>query len=100
MVRKLGVNVRLTKCPEFRPCGLRYAQGRRGPSSLRGSDFCPIQIFLDGMMLPSPVDLRTIKVETLAGVESYAGGAQTPVVFERGSAMCGAMVLWTRTREP
>ncbi|MEX2151693.1 MAG: carboxypeptidase-like regulatory domain-containing protein [Gemmatimonadaceae bacterium] len=104
VLRQLGIPVRLVNCNDFRPCGYPYAQGRRGPSSLiRGN--CAVKVVLDGVAASQrgPFDLSTVRVLTLAGLEFYAGGAETPVMWDRadrGEASCGVLVLWTRIAEP
>lgn len=102
VVRLLGMSVKETSCREVRPCGRPYAVGRRGPSSLR-TTVCPVQVFVDGVPVfnkPVPFDLTSVRIQELSGVEHYAGSAQTPLIFEKGDAMCGVLVLWTRTTQP
>ena len=41
-----------------------------------------------------------MRVESLAGVEYYVGGARVPLLFARGDSACGVLVLWTRMRRP
>jgi hypothetical protein len=70
------------------------------PRSPRG---CYAQVYLDGMRIYSikhngmaVPDLRDFRVESLSGVEYYAGEAQTPSEFAGEGAACGTIVLWTR----
>lgn len=110
VVRRLGMSVKVTSCADnVKPCGRPYASGTRGPSSMptglafRSPWACPVQVFVDGVPYvnkPIPFDLSTVRVEDLGAVEFYAGAAQTPVIFEKGDAMCGVLVLWTRTTLP
>lgn len=70
------------------------------PKSPRG---CWAQVYVDGIRIysikqggmPAP-DLREFRVETLAGVEYYAGEAQTPSEFAGEGAACGTIALWTK----
>ncbi len=102
LVRQLGMSVKLTACPPYCPPGRPYAIGRRGPSSFR-STVCPVQVFVDGvpfLATGSPFDLSTVRVEEVGALEFYAGASQTPLIFEKGSSMCGVLLLWTRTTQP
>jgi hypothetical protein len=70
------------------------------PKSPRG---CWAQVYLDGMRIYTTKyggmavpDLRDIPVESLAGVEYYAGDAQTPSEFAGEGAVCGTIVFWTK----
>lgn len=71
---------------------------RRGPFSLSELD-CPIQVIWDGMLV-SRFNLRidAPELESLGGIEFYAGGATVPPEFNRGDGRCGVLVLWTRDR--
>ena len=64
---------------------------------------CWAQVYLDGMRIYSTKnagmavpDLRDIPLESLAGVEYYAGDAQTPSEFAGEGAVCGTIVFWTK----
>ena len=70
------------------------------PKSPRG---CWAQVYMDGMRLYTSKydgmrvpDLRDIPLESLAAVEYYAGGAQTPSEFAGEGAGCGTIVFWTK----
>jgi hypothetical protein len=41
-------------------------------------------------------DLRDIPVESLSGVEYYAGDAQTPSEFAGEGSACGTIAFWTK----
>ena len=73
------------------------------PVDPRSPRACYAQVFLDGMRIYSirhngmaVPDLRDIRVESLAGVEYYAGEAQTPSEFAGEGAKCGTIAFWTR----
>lgn len=102
LVRQLGMSVRITACPPYCPPGRPYAIGRRGLSSFR-STVCPVQVFVDGVPFLAtgpPFDLSSVKVQEVGALEYYAGASQTPLIFEKGSSMCGVLVMWTRTTQP
>lgn len=68
----------------------------------RRSTACPAQVFLDGILVSQGagvlIDVNNYIVETLAGVEYYAGPAETPPEFNVPGTTCGTLVLWTRDR--
>jgi len=73
------------------------------PIDPRSPRACFAQVYLDGMRIYSikmdgmaAPDLRDIPVESLAGVEYYAGEAQTPAEFGGEGAACGTIVFWTK----
>jgi hypothetical protein len=65
---------------------------------------CWAQVYLDGMRIYSTKygsamavpDLRDIPVESLSGVEYYAGDAQTPSEFAGEGSACGTIAFWTK----
>jgi hypothetical protein len=62
---------------------------------------CYAQVYLDNMLMNAgsptpPFDVNTIQVETLRGVEYYAGPSETPNKYSRLNNACGVLVLWTR----
>jgi hypothetical protein len=65
---------------------------------------CWAQVYLDGMRIYSTKhggamavpDLRDIPVESLSGVEYYAGDAQTPSEFAGEGSVCGTIAFWTK----
>jgi hypothetical protein len=77
--------------------GEEQAVAQRGPSTLSLAR-CALQVYLDGFAMNDVAgfDLRGVTVREFSGVEYYAGGAQTPIYFERPRRTCGALVLWSR----
>lgn len=67
----------------------------RAPASSMAEGRCPAQVFVDGLsmgdMLPQ---LGRHDVEAL---EVYVGPSQVPAQYSRLGAMCGAVLVWTRT---
>jgi hypothetical protein len=88
LLRRWGIGTYITPQHEH------IAVTARGPIRF-GFGPCPIQVFLDGVII-GRYDVRHIKVSDLEAIEFYAGAAQTPVIFDKGSAACGVLVLWTR----
>lgn len=97
LLRALGVNF------ERQP-----RTGRLLPTSPRGFTemslrSCHMQVILDGATLDlnplNGIDIESIPISSLGGIELYKGISETPLIFERGSeAACGVIVLWTRER--
>jgi hypothetical protein len=90
-LRQFGMSIRTNA--QGRP----YATGRRGGT-------CPVEVIMDGILQTGlrgqPFDLSSLRVENLAGVEYYVGGATVPVEFMKGNSSCGVLVVWTRQRRP
>ncbi len=62
---------------------------RRGPNS------CPPSYVVDGFTLPG-FHIDDIRPEQVEAVEIYSGASAVPPAFNRGSALCGVVVIWTR----
>jgi len=74
--------------------------GPRGATQMKVQS-CQMQVVLDWAPLDiSPkrgMDIESIPISRLGGIEIYKGISETPLIFERGeSAACGVIVLWTR----
>jgi hypothetical protein len=67
----------------------------RGASSL--SRDCPIQYYVDGTMV-AYFNIDEVTPSDVEGLEIYRGAATVPPAFNKGSAMCGVVVIWTRIR--
>jgi hypothetical protein len=65
----------------------------RGPTS--SSRDCPIQFFLDGT-LTHAFNIDEVMPGDVEGLEIYRGAATVPSLFNRGTANCGVIVIWTR----
>lgn len=58
---------------------------------------CDIQYFIDGVRAELGAGaLDGIPVLSVEGIEIYRGASEVPMQFDHGSAMCGAVVVWTR----
>ncbi|HXV87411.1 MAG TPA: TonB-dependent receptor [Gemmatimonadales bacterium] len=55
---------------------------------------CPIQYFLDGLPFLGDVDEMT--PDQVEGIEIYRGSASVPPEFNRGTALCGVIAIWSR----
>lgn len=76
--------------------GVRIVIARAESSRLVGGP-CPPQVFVDGLLVPNPVDLDQLSVPTdIAGIEVYRGPAQTPSRFGGAGSACGVIVFWTK----
>lgn len=58
---------------------------------------CDMQYFIDGVRSEiGQVGVDQIPLDIVEGVEIYRGGSEVPMQFDSGSAVCGAIVIWTR----
>ena len=58
---------------------------------------CEIQYFVDGVRAElGDGMLDAIPIQSVEGIEIYLGASEVPMQFDHGSAMCGAIVVWTR----
>jgi hypothetical protein len=58
---------------------------------------CDIQYFIDGVRAElGAASLDGIQIQSVEGIEIYRGASEVPMQFDHGSAMCGAVVVWTR----
>jgi hypothetical protein len=58
---------------------------------------CPADVYIDGLIV-SDNNLEQMRVDQFAAVEFYAGGARTPVQYNKTDSNCGVLLLWTRER--
>jgi len=69
-----------------------------GPCTVRSvrasTPRCPMQVFVDGVAAfqMSPDEIPAADLE---GMEIYRGASEIPPEFNRGTAMCGVIVIWT-----
>jgi hypothetical protein len=80
-----------------RVAGLRVhcAMGPCTVRSVRASTpRCPMQVFVDGVAAfqMSPDEIPAADLE---GLEIYRGASEIPPEFNRGTALCGVIVIWT-----
>lgn len=74
------------------------AHGGAASARIRGTKVlgsCPIQYYLDGTMT-AMFNIDEVRPEDVEGIEIYRGAATIPPSFNKGSAMCGVIVIWTR----
>ena len=71
------------------------ALSRRDGDVMKGG--CPMQIVLDGIILPSSFNLELLPPpKQLAGIEVYSGAATVPPQFGGNDRRCGLIAVWTR----
>lgn len=77
--------------------GLTVRPTRTGTTGgMRGArPRCAIQYYLDGVLTPL-LNVDVISPADVEGLEVYRGGATVPPQFNRGTAMCGVVLIWTR----
>jgi hypothetical protein len=72
-----------------------YAMSRRAGDAIHGG--CPMQIFVDGVPMPSPFDLNLLPPpKEFAAIEIYAGAASVPPQFGGVDRRCGVILFWTK----
>jgi hypothetical protein len=82
-----------------------FAMGSRGgitmtkPVGAKGQTIsgCFMKIFVDGVAMPSPLNLEMLpSPKDLAGIEVYSGPATTPLQFTGAETACGVILVWTK----
>lgn len=81
--------------------GIRFQPQRvRGGSyvtmSRTGTRFCPVQYFVDGTLIGPGYNIDEIRADDVQGVEVYRGASEVPPEFNRRTAACGVIAVWTR----
>lgn len=66
-------------------------------ASMRGNVTrdCPIQFYLDGVQTIA-LGVDDVKPYDVEALEIYRGAASIPVVFNKGTAACGVIAVWTK----
>ena len=97
----------------YRREGWEYLSSGRGACQSRsfecpgGVMFCPVTLYIDGMIAYNPgldqksanvPDMSRINIADYAGIEYYAGGASVPLQYNASTGNCGVLLLWTRER--
>jgi hypothetical protein len=65
----------------------------RGPSS--ASNRCPIQYYVDGTLTVG-FNIDYVMPRDVEGLEIYKGAATVPPEYNKGTARCGVILIWTR----
>ena len=74
------------------------AYGGTSRASMRGTKVlggCPIQYYVDGTMTRA-FSIDEVQPQDVEGLEIYRGAATIPPAYNKGSAMCGVILIWTR----
>ena len=85
----------------LRRYGVQVGRDSRGssPTRIRGqqriSGACPIQYYIDGVPTIS-YNADDMRPPDVSGLEIYRGAASIPAEFNRGTAVCGVIVIWTK----
>lgn len=80
----------------FQPYGMRgdaYVSMARS-----GNRHCPVQYFVDGQLIGPGFNIDEIEAGDVEGLEIYRGASQVPPEFNRRTASCGVIAVWTRPR--
>lgn len=65
----------------------------RGTKLITGD--CPIQYYVDGTMTAF-LNVDDLRPDDVEGLEIYRGAATIPPAYNKGTALCGVVVIWTR----
>lgn len=57
---------------------------------------CKTQFILDGVPVQLPTGIDEIPPSNVYGMEIYKGSSQVPTQYSTGTAMCGAVLIWTK----
>jgi len=79
--------------------GGMVALSRREAGSVlgEGAGACPMQVFLDGIVLPRFFNLELLPPpKQIAGIEVYSGASSIPPQFGGPDRRCGVVAVWTR----
>jgi hypothetical protein len=85
--RVAGINFSST------PTGGASSALMRGTKVMMGD--CPIQYYIDGTMT-SRFNVDDIRPDDVEGMEIYRGAATIPPAYNKGTALCGVVLIWTR----
>ncbi len=80
-----GIQLASTGFSDSRASMLRSIPSRR----------CPIQYYVDGVQVFA-FNIDDVRPHDIEGLEIYKGASEIPPDFNRGTALCGAIVIWTR----
>lgn len=64
----------------------------RGTKTLGG---CPVQYYVDGTQTFA-LNVDDVTPDDVEGLEIYRGAATIPAAYNRGTAVCGVVLIWTR----
>jgi hypothetical protein len=68
----------------------------RATNNLGGQGECVPNYFVDGLLVTN-LDIASIPIDTVEGVEVYSGASEVPPDFNRDNrGACGAVIIWTR----
>ncbi len=60
-----------------------------------GGRRCPIQYYVDGVLTVA-LNIDDVRAGDVEGMEIYRGSSGIPPDFNRGTALCGVILIWTR----
>lgn len=79
--------------------GVQIERGVLGgaTTTMRGGNGrnCPVQFFVDGT-LTYRYNVDAVMPNDVEGLEIYRGSASVPPAFNKGTAGCGVILIWTR----
>lgn len=88
------------KCsPRGEPGHQCFAVGRQSAEHplISGSGPCKLRTYVDGQLV-ADLNLAEMDVSQFAAIESYAGAATMPTIYNVTGGACGALLFWSRER--
>lgn len=75
---------------------MRTGEGYASMARTGGRPGCPIQYFVNGLLIGPGFNIDDIAASDVEALEIYRGASQLPPEFNRRNAACGVIVVWTR----
>jgi hypothetical protein len=85
----------LRRIPGMRLTPMRGGEAYASSGRTQRARACPIQYFIDGVAVHD-FNIDEVRPSDIQGIEVYRGSSQVPAQFNRHTAMCGVIVVWTR----
>lgn len=85
----------LRRMPGMRLTPIRGGDAHASSGRTQRPRGCPLQYFIDGVAVHE-FNIDDLRPADIQGLEVYRGSSQVPPQFNRRTAMCGVIVVWTR----
>lgn len=85
----------LRNIPGLRLATTQFGDGHASMSRAVMGRRCPIQYYMDGV-LTHGLNIDDVLPRDVDGLEIYRGSSEIPPDYNRGTALCGVILIWTR----
>lgn len=85
----------LRNIPGLRLTTTQFGDGHASMSRAVMGRRCPIQYYMDGV-LTHGLNIDDVLPRDVEGLEIYRGSSEIPPDYNRGTALCGVILIWTR----